>query len=223
MVAQPVFGPDGPLTASLPPPASAMIENPHLASADNLGSRITSPRKIPVDESCYFTIRGLPIQTTVASLRSAIACSSEFLEAKILVDDPQHIPGCLSARMLFSSPSGAEIAKKSIEGMLQLVDKDCPMRFEMHSSSEIRSDSVEINHTPAPKRHNFSKHDKSYLEKQFQDNSRPTSQQRRVFAAKLGVEEKHIQTWFNNRRQRQRSVGKSTQSFPCGSAHILMS
>jgi hypothetical protein len=125
--------------------------------------------------------------------------------------------------MLFSSRSGAEIAKKSIEGMLKLVDKNCPTRFEMHSGSEIQSDSLEINHPPTTRRHKFSKHDKSYLEKQFQDNSRPTSQQRRVFAAKLGIEEKHIQTWFNNRRQRQRSEGRSAQPSRSGSAHILMS
>jgi hypothetical protein len=164
--------------------------------------------------SCSFTLHGLPIGISTSDLCVAVGSSSDFIEARLLAEDARGIPGYISARMLFSTRAGAEKAKVSVEAILKIVSAGFPVRAEidLDSNPESPSNGVPARQPERNKRHRFSQEDKTYLAKQFEVNSRPTAPQRRIFAAELGVDEKQIQTWFNNQRQRQKREDMLTGS-----------
>ena len=147
------------------------------------------------------TIHGLPPETTLSDLLSPDVSSSGLIEAKIEDYHPQAIPGHKSAILKFSARSGAEKAKESLESMLLWVEL---------SAGSNQDDIAEHSVT---KRHKFTPEDKLFLEEQFGWNPRPSAEERRILAARLCVDEKRIQTWFNNRRQRQKIASNTSMCF----------
>lgn len=63
------------------------------------------------------------------------------------------------------------------------------------------------------KRQRYSEEDKAFLESQFHVGPNPSSLEIERISARLGVETKKIQTWFNNFRQRHQSRGRAGGEF----------
>lgn len=158
-----------------------------------------------VSELYMCTVHGLAPDTTLADLCSPTLCPSGLLEGKI--SHPEGPNGPISATLLFSTQSEAAEAKEIMERMLRLFNKNSTVRIDLTQVAPTPSETTTADQS-LTKRHKFSEEDKSFLEEQFCINSRPSAQQRRVIANELCVDEKRIQTWFNNQRQRQRAEGR---------------
>lgn len=79
-------------------------------------------------------IRRLPLKTTEEALRSMVVWSKEFLDAEVLSSDLSEDDGFRSAILHFKSPSGAQEAKKMLNGKPN-ISNDAQMIVELFSGN----------------------------------------------------------------------------------------
>ncbi|KAH6667911.1 hypothetical protein B0J14DRAFT_174444 [Halenospora varia] len=166
-------------------------------------------------------IHGLPPTTDHAHLRSLMAWSSEFTHAQALDPSRWATDGFCSAVFHFSTYYGAESAKELLNGKsnfnataymhAEFATKSSPQQWVSNSRATSPVGKLK-------KRHKWSDDHISFLEKQYTLNPKPNTAVRREIALELQVDEKHVQTWFNNTRQRQKrgnnfeTRGQTTQA-----------
>jgi hypothetical protein len=174
-----------------------------LSAADEPSGRhlSTLPSKIII-------IRGLPESVDETSLKSLMAWSYEFIDAKILLEtEAGPTTDFSSAAFRFSTQAGAQLAKELFNGKAN-IDATAYLRVEFASRDlGLWPLAASENSKPSRQRHKWREDHLAFLEDKFLSNPKPSTAAKREFATQLGVGEQHVRTWFNNTRQRQRNRG----------------
>jgi hypothetical protein len=178
-------------------------------------SGVPTENWFPADNiSKTLLIHGLPTTTNQAHLQSLMAWSSEFAHARVLDPTSWSMAGFCSAVFHFSTYYGAEIAKELLNGRPNF---DATAYMDIEFATDMNPQQSDFNLEAASavkacyKRHKWSEEHISFLENMYMSNPKPNNVTRREIALELRVEEKHVQIWFNNARQRQKR-GKSASS-----------
>jgi hypothetical protein len=155
-------------------------------------------------------IHGLPKTTTEANLRALMAWPYDFVEARLITSDSGGpTPEFSSAVIRFSTQSGAKLAKELFNGKSN-IDATEYMSVQFASDNTYFSQSAPAEDSHSTKRRQkWSESQTAFLQEKFLSNPKPSTATKREIAAQLVVREKHVHTWYNNARQRQKSGGKS--------------
>jgi hypothetical protein len=164
----------------------------------------------PVPSPLVILIQGLPENTIEANLRTLMAWSCDFLEARLITTDSSWLaPGFSSAVFRFSTHSGAKLAMELFDGKSN-IDATAYLSVQFTSDNSYFSElaPAEDSH-PTKRRHKWIENQVAFLQEKFSSNPKPSMAAKQEIAAQLVVKEKHVHTWYNNARQRQKSGGKS--------------
>ncbi|KAH7311129.1 hypothetical protein BKA65DRAFT_518644 [Rhexocercosporidium sp. MPI-PUGE-AT-0058] len=169
------------------------------------------PEKLLNDQSTWSSpvaiiIHGLPKQTTNINLSSLMAWCYDFEEAHLITATSE----LASAVFTFSSLSSAKLAKELFDGKIN-IDATGYLTVVLPYNGAPLYESVAKDPNPisSKKRHKWADDQVAYLQEQFLRNPKPSTAEKRRIAADLSVREKHVHTWYNNARQRQKSRGPS--------------
>jgi hypothetical protein len=163
----------------------------------------------PVSSPLSILIHGLPENTTEANLRALMTWSYDFVEARLITSDSGWLaPKFSSAVFRFSTHSGAKLAKELFDGKSN-IDATAYLSVEFTSDNAYFLNSAPAEDSyPTKRRHKWFESQVAFLQEKFLSNPKPSTAAKRKMAAQLVVGEKHVHTWYNNARQRQKSRGK---------------
>jgi hypothetical protein len=151
-------------------------------------------------------INGLPENTTEDNLRSLMAWSYDIEEVRLLADNATSNTRLASAVARFSTHHSCQTAKDLLDGKPN-IDTSAYMTVSFtHDKPCLLQDSI-VSFVSTRKRHKWRTEHVLFLERKFQLNPKPSTVVKRAFSRELGVEERHIHTWFNNARQRSKQGG----------------
>jgi RNA recognition motif-containing protein len=163
-----------------------------------------------MSDSATIVIRGLPQGTTEENLLSLMAWSYHLLDARLLVEDSTQGLGLATAVFRFSDHSTAAIAMNIFNGKPNINASAIMVVEFVHNdylaSSQFASPAEENSTTR--QRHKWKDEHVEFLKSKFMENPKPSTQAKKELAKQLGVQEKHVQTWFNNARQRLKNEGE---------------
>lgn len=164
-----------------------------------------------VSSPSSIVIHGLPKLTTQTNLWSLMAWCYDFKEARIITQTKRPAPsGLLSAVFKFSSHSSAQLAKQLFDGKLNIEGTGyLSVAFTFGEDYLVEPVAPNVPNTASgSRRHKWSDGQIAYLQEQFSTDPKPSTADKQRIARELGVGEKHVKTWYNNSRQRQKAQGR---------------